>query len=153
MTPMGSQCAKLTTKVTDRSPFCGQEYERPALDSPEYQCVRSVIRQLDSGVRSCNCSVACREIDYAIKYSESVWPSDNFEPFAKVKYGDLDELEKPEPAENEDGWRFEDNLLKVNVYFASLNVQKVTETPVYESVTGRIEEPQEPYSEQIVLDI
>ena len=82
--------------------------------------------QLDVGARNCSCNVDCEEVDYALTLSTSVWPSEQYEPLAQENYGtDMRQRDVDIAA----------NLLKVNAYYASLNVQTVTEVPVYSSVS------------------
>ena len=90
----------------------------------DYACVQNVYDQLDQGLRECDCSVECDETDYNLGLSLAEFPSNKYEPTAQDLYGFA-----------EGSAKMSENLLELQVYFTSLNVQEITESAVYESVS------------------
>ena len=90
------------------------------------------------------CNLECNEIDYKLMISQSVWPSKQYEVSSCIRTikGKLSDLLTILQKEAMKAYGFasgdtEDksmtkNLLKVQVFFTSLNVQAVTEDPKYE---------------------
>jgi hypothetical protein len=93
-------------------------------DNTDYACVIGIIAQLDAGTRTCECSVECDEIGYDASLSASQWPSYQFEQAAMKSYGFTTGASP--------GMKLSENLLKIQVYFKSLNVQNVRESPTYQ---------------------
>ena len=44
-------------------------------------CTARILRELDAGVRNCECGVDCEETDYEVKTAFSIWPSRDFEVY------------------------------------------------------------------------
>ncbi|XP_059085144.1 degenerin-like protein asic-1 isoform X3 [Tigriopus californicus] len=113
--------------------------------SNQSECITRVIEEVDVGVRNCSCKVECLESDYKLSLSQSQWPSTQFSvrsgitwPFrsfmgvsfhflfqdeAREQYG----FAETKPNETS----LEQNLVKIRVFFNSLNIQHVTESPKY----------------------
>ena len=52
------------------------------------RCTNTILKELDVGVRSCECGVACNETDYELKTSSSRWPSRKYKVH-KMYYIDM----------------------------------------------------------------
>ena len=92
----------------------------------ESDCVFDVMYQLDNSLRNCSCEVDCTETDYELSISESKWPSLQYQTSAQTAYGfDSDDAAA-------DKMSLAENLLQVQIYFTSLNVQVITESAVYD---------------------
>ena len=76
------------------------------------------------GELECNCGVECEQTEYITQSSQAVWPSEQYFNQAMVEYGFRDGTGQPQ---------VDDNLLMVQVYFTSLNVQRVQESPTYQA--------------------
>ena len=46
---------------------------------PHEVCTKTILKEIDSGDRSCGCGVDCDEKDYELKTSSSQWPSKDYE--------------------------------------------------------------------------
>ncbi len=82
--------------------------------------------ELDLGQRSCDCSTQCNETDFNVIPSLALFPSDKYEATLQ------EDFNFTQPSGNTS---MTDNLLRVDIYFATLNVQTITETPVFSSVS------------------
>ena len=82
------------------------------------------------GKLECNCGVECEQTEYITQSSQAVWPSEQYFNQAMVEYGFRDGTGQPQ---------VDDNLLMVQVYFTSLNVQRVQESPTYQASRDRIQ--------------
>ncbi|TRY80052.1 hypothetical protein TCAL_06774 [Tigriopus californicus] len=91
--------------------------------SNQSECITRVIEEVDVGVRNCSCKVECLESDYKLSLSQSQWPSTQFSDEAREQYG----FAETKPNETS----LEQNLVKIRVFFNSLNIQHVTESPKY----------------------
>ncbi|XP_042873168.1 degenerin mec-10-like [Penaeus japonicus] len=90
--------------------------------SPVNRCVKNVTDLFAADQFSCNCPLACTETQYPVVLSTSKWP-----PKTSKRYVDsvlLDDM----------GQDVED-LLKVSVFFYTLDVYQVVETEVYEKAS------------------
>ena len=47
--------------------------------SLDEECVSSVIEEMDSGQRECQCNAECNELDFKVSISQAQWPSKQFE--------------------------------------------------------------------------
>ena len=81
------------------------------------------------GELECNCGVECEQTEYITQNSQAIWPSDQYLNQAMVEYGFKDGTGQPQ---------VDDNLLMVQVYFNSLNVQRVQESPTYQFADGSL---------------
>ena len=97
-------------------------------NSTDYACVEMIMTELDQQNRLCNCNVSCGDIDYELYLSNAKWPSKQYEDTAASLYG-YQNVPSDVPG-------LSDNLLQVNVYFKTLNVKRVGETAVYDSLFG-----------------
>ena len=70
----------------------------------------------------------CEQTEYITQSSQAVWPSEQYFNQAMVEYGFRDGTGQPQ---------VDDNLLMVQVYFTSLNVQRVQESPTYQASRDR----------------
>ena len=43
------------------------------------ECITNILKDVDKGVRSCECGVDCDETGYETKISSSIWPSPKYE--------------------------------------------------------------------------
>ena len=75
------------------------------------------------GELECKCGVECEQTEHITQISEATWPSEQYLNQAMVDYGFKDGTGQP---------TVDDNLLMVKVYFTSLNVQRVQESPTYQ---------------------
>ncbi|XP_070538275.1 uncharacterized protein [Ptychodera flava] len=80
-----------------------------------------------SDLLPCNCPPPCRETKYQLTISQSKWPSDaylnNLLKLVKVKNPKTRNLNDLESARS--------NLIRLNVYFESLNIQSTSQLPAY----------------------
>ncbi len=91
-----------------------------------YDCVNDIYNDLDLGLRWCDCSAECEETDYNISPSLGSFPSRKYEDLALDSYGfESDSVDNV----------MSENLLEVEIYFTSLNVQRIEEEEVYTSVS------------------
>ena len=97
-------------------------------NSTDYACVEMIMTELDQQNRICNCNVSCSDIDYEMYLSNAKWPSKQYEATAASLYG-YQNVPSDVPG-------LSDNLLQINVYFKTLNVKRVGETAVYDSLFG-----------------
>ena len=42
-------------------------------------CISNILREVDKGIRSCECGVDCDETGYEVKTSSYLWPSPKYE--------------------------------------------------------------------------
>ncbi len=107
-----------------------QNRDNPACElksgDKDYDCVTDIYNQLDLGLRVCDCAVECNETDYNIALSLATFPSLKYQDDAVETYG----------FSSAGSSTMMENLLAVEVYFTSLNVQEITEEPVYSSVSN-----------------
>ena len=111
------------------------------------ECVNAVIEEMDAGQRSCTCNVECEELNYELSITQSAWPAKQYEVKAvcsefiyeeKLCDNILTLLQKMAMAAY--GFTSGDtgdtslsrNLLKIQVYFTSLNVETIAESPTYQ---------------------
>ena len=87
-----------------------------------FRTAHDFVSQLQ-GELECNCGVECEQTEYITQSSQAVWPSEQYFNQAMVEYGFRDGTGQPQ---------VDDNLLMVQVYFTSLNVQRVQESPTYQ---------------------
>ena len=97
-----------------------------ASNSTDYTCVEYILSEMDSQNRICNCNVSCNDVDYEMYLSNSNWPSKQYEATAASLYG-YENVPADVPG-------LADNLLQANVYFKTLNVKRVGESAVYDSL-------------------
>ena len=93
-----------------------------AKETENAKCVTNAIIEYDIGERECECGPPCREIDFEKLVSSTVWPGKS----ATIGFS---ELYKVNPKD------VEDDYLKLDIYFMSLNVKSITETARYNVVT------------------
>ena len=47
-------------------------------------CTTTIIKQLDTGNKKCDCNVACQENDFSLQLSSSMWPSNQYLVWIKI---------------------------------------------------------------------
>ena len=87
-------------------------------DGEDRECINDIITEYDVGERECDCTTSCNEFDFEKLVSSTVWPGDQFVPVIKKDYGISEAKVKR-------------NLLRIDVYFMSLNVKFIRESPRY----------------------
>ena len=85
-------------------------------------CVTGTIIEYDIGERECDCGPPCKELDFEKLVSSTVWPG----KFATIPFSEIYKV-KPKDVE--------DDYLKVDIYYMSLNVKSITESARYNFVT------------------
>lgn len=93
-----------------------------AKGTEDAECVTDVIIDYDTGERECECGPPCREMDFEKLISSTVWPGKS----ATIGFSELYKV-NPEDVEND--------YLKIDIYFMSLNVKSITESARYNLVT------------------
>ncbi len=109
-------------------------------DGRDFSCVNTVINQLDAGARTCQCNSKCSSTSYHSYNSQVVWPAENSEvggshisssAFFSLFALDQDTLAKEYKYQNGSRPNLRNNLIKLQLYFSSLNPDTLSETPTY----------------------
>merc|ERR1719507_1164284 len=92
--------------------------------SPDYEALSSVMNQFYNGTRGCPCRPACLEENYpAASVSSVKWPNEKHQETAANAFG----MDSKSVAEN---------LVKINVYYTSLNEKTIQDEIVYSLQDG-----------------
>ncbi|XP_070538261.1 amiloride-sensitive sodium channel subunit beta-like [Ptychodera flava] len=110
-----------TDSVNINAPSCR------ILNDTQVVCVQLMLFFFQSNLLPCDCPPPCRETKYQMTISESKWPSDayldNLLKLVKVKNQKTRNLNDLESARS--------NLVRLKVYFESLNYESTSEHPAY----------------------
>ena len=121
------------------------------------KCISNILREVDKGIRSCQCGVDCDETGYEVKTSSYLWPSPKYEVCylfnrksevliqylllkAMIICFILQETAKETFRVRRDstGSVSKDNLIQIGVYYQSLNTRMISEEPKYQVILLKI---------------
>ena len=94
---------------------------------PDYTSVKHVVGQFENGTKTCPCQPSCTEENYPVTVTSKIWPSSKYQV---RKLGKTSTKNSSLQSTAADIYGIEGdpvkNLIKVNVYYTSLN-EKTTE--------------------------
>ena len=133
-------------------------------DAVDEICIEQVVHELETGIRNCSCRIDCLERKYPIQLSTAVWPSKQYIDDAADEFGFTNDAGTDScidtsltaiatsnvtskgklpssgvKSSTEDSdvktQLLAENLLRFDIYFQTLNVQNISESPTYDSYT------------------
>ena len=100
--------------------------------SSDYACFQNILDQFDDENKTCDCNVACHEAQFSSSVTVSTWPSNQYwENLALANNYSREEITARGPKAAEIRTELQQDYVKADVYYQSLNVQIIRQTPKY----------------------
>jgi hypothetical protein len=104
----------------------------PSENNTDYVCFNGIMSEHDNFTRNCSCTVACAETDFSAIVTTSTWPSNQYWYDLAIDLGySNSELQGSPPKQLEAKAKVQQDYARVDVYFQTLNVKSIVQTPTY----------------------